>query len=55
MNSSKIRAELGWRPRVDFETGLERTVKWYLDNREWWQRIKTGEYMRYYEKWYGNR
>jgi len=55
INSSKIRAELGWRPRVDFETGLERTIKWYIDNREWWQRIKSGEYMHYYEKWYGNR
>jgi dTDP-glucose 4,6-dehydratase len=55
MNSSKIRAELGWRPNVDFETGLERTVKWYIDNRDWWQRIKSGEYMHYYEKWYGNR
>jgi len=55
MNSYKIRQELGWRPYVDFETGLERTVKWYIDNREWWQRIKSGEYMKYYEKWYGNR
>ena len=52
---SKIRKELGWEPRVSFEEGIERTVQWYRTHREWWQKIKTGEYLDYYERMYGNR
>lgn len=51
----KINAELGWKPRVSFQEGLQQTVDWYLANRAWWERIKTGEYMRFYDKNYGNR
>ncbi|MCH8149513.1 MAG: dTDP-glucose 4,6-dehydratase [Planctomycetes bacterium] len=50
---SKITKELGWRPRMNFDDGLAETVAWYLANRKWWQRIKTGEYQEYYEKQYG--
>lgn len=44
IDSSKLRAELGWTPQENFETGLEKTVRWYLDNRSWWERILSGVY-----------
>jgi dTDP-glucose 4,6-dehydratase len=44
IDSSKIRRELGWTPQESFETGLEKTVRWYLDNRAWWERLRTGVY-----------
>ncbi len=46
MDATRIRTELGWRPRVDFETGLRRTVQWYLDHPQWVARITTGKYQR---------
>ena len=52
LDSSKIRRELGWEPRVSFEEGISRTIKWYRDNAEWWRRIKSGEYREYYDKLY---
>ncbi len=55
IDASKIENELGWRPIVDFEQGLAQTVQWYRENKPWWQRIKTGEYLAYYEKQYGSR
>jgi dTDP-glucose 4,6-dehydratase len=53
MDPSKIETELGWRPEVDFETGLDRTLRWYHDHQDWWRRVKDGSYREYYEKWYG--
>ncbi len=53
IDSGKIRSELGWRPEVTFEDGMRKTVDWYLANRPWWERIISGEYMRYYEHQYG--
>ena len=44
VETSKIERELGWEPAETFETGLEKTVRWYLDNRTWWERIRTGVY-----------
>jgi dTDP-glucose 4,6-dehydratase len=44
IDCSKIERELGWRPRTTFEAGLEQTVRWYLENKEWWQRIHSGAY-----------
>ena len=44
IDASKIRGELGWRPRHTFETGLGETVRWYLDNRAWWERVLSGAY-----------
>ena len=55
IDSTKIQNELGWKPKYTFETGIAETIKWYLDNREWWERIKSGEYMAYYERMYRNR
>lgn len=52
IDSAKIRHELGWKPATNFEEGLEKTVDWYLANREWIQHVITGEYERYYEKQY---
>lgn len=55
IDSSKLRRELGWEPAFRFEEGIEQTVRWYLENREWMERITSGEYERYYEQMYGNR
>jgi len=53
LSSEKLRAELGWEPRVRFAEGLERTVEWYRDNEWWWGPIRSGEYREYYEQHYG--
>lgn len=55
IDSSKMQDELGWKPEYTFETGIAETIQWYLDNEEWWKRIKSGKYMEYYKKMYGNR
>jgi dTDP-glucose 4,6-dehydratase len=52
LGSEKVRA-LGWQAKVRFDEGLERTVAWYRDNREWWERIRSGDYRAYYERQYG--
>jgi hypothetical protein len=44
IDASKIERELGWKPEETFETGLRKTVQWYLDNRQWWERVLSGEY-----------
>ena len=53
--SRKLQRELGWEPSLQFEEGIERTVRWYLDNEEWVDNITSGEYERYYESMYGDR
>ena len=53
MDISRISSELSWKPRIDFESGLASTIDWYVANEPWWRRIKTGEYLAYYEKQYG--
>jgi len=50
-----IHQELGWLPETKFEDGIQKTVRWYLDNRSWWENIVNGEYQNYYERMYGNR
>jgi len=54
IDSSKAQASLGWAPRHRFEAALGATVKWYVVHRPWWERILTGEYLRYYEQQYGS-
>ncbi len=55
MDSSKARATLGWTPRHTFESGLRATVDWYLANRQWWERVRSGAYQAYYQQQYGSR
>ena len=55
LDCSKIASDLGWRPKVCFEEGLEKTVKWYLENQDWVESVITGEYLTYYERVYGRR
>jgi dTDP-glucose 4,6-dehydratase len=52
LSSEKLRG-LGWEPRVHFDEGLERTVRWYRDNEWWWEPIRAGDYREYYERHYG--
>ena len=55
LSSEKILRETGWRPKVDFETGLARTIEWYRANAPWVARVRSGEYRNYYERNYANR
>jgi dTDP-glucose 4,6-dehydratase len=55
MDFSKIERELGWRPLISFEEGISLTIEWYKTHQEWWRRIKTGEYLEYYNRMYKNR
>ncbi len=55
IDPAKIHRELGWLPETTFETGIRKTIRWYLNNREWWETIISGEYRNYYEKMYGDR
>lgn len=55
IDPAKIENELGWKPKHNFETGIRDTIKWYLNNREWWEKILSGEYQNYYDKMYSNR
>ena len=54
IDPTKIHEELGWLPETKFEKGIKKTIDWYLDNKQWWQRIINGEYQNYYEKMYGD-
>ncbi|MDE5553589.1 MAG: GDP-mannose 4,6-dehydratase, partial [Muribaculaceae bacterium] len=53
IDSSKLANELGWKPSLQFEEGLEKTVRWYLENSEWIEGVTSGEYRRYYKEMYG--
>jgi dTDP-glucose 4,6-dehydratase len=55
MDFAKLQRELGWQPRFTFAQGIQQTIAWYVDHEAWWQRIKSGEYLEYYERMYGNR
>ncbi|XRE42596.1 dTDP-glucose 4,6-dehydratase [Tenacibaculum discolor] len=52
IDSSKLKNELGWEPSLQFEEGIEKTVKWYLENNEWIDRVTSGEYQKYYKEMY---
>ncbi len=53
IDPSKIHSELGWSPTTTFEEGMKRTINWYLENKQWWEKIVSGEYQVYYKKMYG--
>jgi dTDP-glucose 4,6-dehydratase len=55
IDSSKLKSELGWQPKETFESGLRKTVRWYLDNDEWMEKVRTGEYRKWIAKNYGDR
>ena len=55
IDPTKIHEELGWLPETMFAEGIQKTIQWYLDNKDWWQTIVSGEYRDYYERMYGNR
>ena len=55
IDPTKIHNELGWLPETKFADGIRKTIKWYLENQEWWENIVNGEYQKYYEKMYGGR
>lgn len=50
--ANKIKEELGWYPETTFEVGIEKTIKWYLDNKKWMNNVTSGDYQKYYEKMY---
>lgn len=52
IDPTKIYKELGWSPQTEFKDGIKKTIKWYLDNRDWWKEIISGEYQNYYKKMY---
>ena len=55
IDSTKLQKELGWEPSLQFEEGIERTVRWYLDNQEWMDNVTSGDYQKYYDEMYNNR
>jgi len=55
IDATKLRNELGWSPKYNFETGIEQTINWYLNNQEWWENIISGEYQEYVKSQYGDR
>ena len=55
IDPTKIHTELGWLPETRFEDGIKKTIRWYLDNRPWWEEIVSGEYQNYYRKMYEGR
>lgn len=55
IDATKLRTELGWTPKYTFETGIQQTIQWYLDNKEWWENIISGEYQDYFKSQYGDR
>ena len=55
IDASKIEKELGWTPAYTFEQGIKKTIQWYLSNRNWWERIISGEYLKYYDQQYHER
>ena len=55
IDPSKIHEELGWLPETPFDEGIQKTIRWYLNNKPWWEHIISGDYQNYYEKMYGNR
>ena len=55
IDPAKIHRELGWLPETMFADGIKKTIRWYLDHKDWWEEIISGEYQNYYREMYGNR
>jgi dTDP-glucose 4,6-dehydratase len=54
IDPAKLEIELGWKPQYTFDTGIVETIQWYVENQEWWKNIKSGDYLSYYAKQYGD-
>ena len=54
IDSTKLKEELGWEPSLQFEEGIEKTVKWYLENKDWIESVTSGDYKEYYNKMYAD-
>lgn len=55
IDPTKLTTELGWKPKYTFDIGIVETIQWYLDNQDWWKNIKSGDYVNYYNKQYGDK
>ena len=55
IDPTKLETELGWKPKYTFDTGIQMTIEWYLNNKEWWENIINGSYTQYFDKMYGKR
>lgn len=55
IDATKLKTQLGWKPKYTFEDGIKQTIQWYLDNKDWWENIISGDYQQYYAKQYANR
>jgi dTDP-glucose 4,6-dehydratase len=55
IDCTKLCHELGWSQQYDFQSGMKETIRWYLDNKQWCSRVKSGEYQDFYHRWYGER
>ncbi|MBR6932634.1 MAG: GDP-mannose 4,6-dehydratase, partial [Bacteroidales bacterium] len=55
IDSTKLQRELGWEPSLQFEEGIEKTIRWYLDNQAWLDNVTSGDYQKYYEEMYKGR
>jgi len=55
IDPTKLTTELGWKPKYTFDTGIVETIQWYVDNQDWWKNIKSGDYVNYYNKQYGDK
>ena len=55
IDPAKISNELDWKPTILFDEGIKKTIKWYLDNKEWWENILSGDYQDYYQRMYKNK
>ena len=55
IDAGKLQRELGWQPKTGFDEGIGRTIRWYLENRDWWENIVSGEYKEYYAEIHGDK
>lgn len=55
IDPAKLEKELGWKPKYNFDTGIQQTIQWYLDHEDWWKHILTGEYSNYFNQMYGDK
>ena len=55
IDPEKIHNELGWLPETMFKDGIKKTIQWYLDNKDWWENIISGDYQNYYDEMYGKK